>query len=313
MGRETTLRFRRIYILPTRQGLGLAVAVSVMLIGSVNYDNALGYVLCFLLVGAGLVSMLHAVRNLAGLRVAWDDGEPVFAGEAARFALRVENRGRRPRFGLLARFATRGRRRGDVGPVRHFQLDAGSARRVELPVVAERRGWFSPGRVTLATRFPLGLFRAWVRLDTGQRCLAYPRPEGEQPMPASEPDARGENGSRAQGEDEFAGLREYRPGDSARRVHWKAVAREQGVPVKVFSGGPAGVAWLRWREARGADTESRLSQLCRWVVDADALGLRYGFALPGVEIAPGRGDAHRHACLEALALFDDPGDGACAA
>lgn len=305
MDTGTTLRFRRIYILPTRQGIGFAVAVSIMLLGSINYDNALGYVLSFLLIGAGLVSMLHAVRNLAGLRIGWEDGAPVFAGDTARFRLRVDNRGRRPRFALLARFTQPKRRRHDDEHVRHFALDAGNLQRVELLAVAPRRGWFAPGLVTLATRFPFGLFRAWARIDTGQRCLVYPHPDGDQALPSSEPQPSGEIGTRGLGEDEFTGLREYRPGDSARRVHWKAVAREQGVPVKIFGGGAAGVTWLRWADARRPDTESRLSQLCRWVVDADACNLRYGLALPGVEIAPAHGAAHRHACLEALALFDD--------
>jgi len=305
MDTGTTLRFRRIYILPTRQGLGFALAVSIMLLGSVNYDNALGYVLSFLLVGAGLVSMLHAVRNLAGLRVDWQDGEPVFAGDTTHFGLHVDNRARRPRFGLLARFTSAERRQRGDDPVRHFQLDSGGSGHIDLPAVAARRGWFSPGLVTLATRFPFGLFRAWARLDTDQRCLAYPRPEGDQALPASEPESVGEHGIQGLGEEEFAGLREYRPGDSARRVHWKAVAREQGVPVKVFSGGATGVTRLRWQDVRGVDTESRLSQLCRWVVDAEIANLRYGLVLPGVEIAPGRGDAHRHACLEALALFEN--------
>ena len=47
------------------------------------------------------------------------------------------------------------------------------------------------------------------------------------------------------------------------------------------------------------DTEARLSQLCRWVVEADANGLRYGLAIPGVDIPPDSGDGHRERCLEA--------------
>jgi uncharacterized protein (DUF58 family) len=52
------------------------------------------------------------------------------------------------------------------------------------------------------------------------------------------------------------------------------------------------------------DTEARLSRLCAWVLaagDAAEIGLR----LPGVEIPPGYGAAHRRACLEALALWPE--------
>ena len=299
------LRFRRIYILPTREGMGFAAALFVMLLGSINYGNALGYVLSFMLVSASLISMLHAVRNLAGIGLRRDECAPVFAGDTARFGLRVDNRDQRRRFGVLARL-TSGRKSGhDDDPALHFHVDANSLERIELPCVASRRGFFSPGRVTIATRFPFGLFRAWSRVDVDLRCLVYPRPAGEQALPGLRPEEFGEHGTRGKGEDEFSGLRDYQLGDSARRVHWKAVAREQGIPVKVFSGAAAGVTVLHWQDTIGSDGEARLSQLCRWVLDADAQNLRYGLVLPGVDIAPDSGDEHRLACLEALALYDD--------
>ncbi len=302
------LRFRRIYILPTRQGMGFAGAVSVMLLGAINYGNALGYVLSFMLVGASLVSMLHAVRNLAGLRVARDDHAPVFAGDMARFGLRVDNRGQRQRFGLLARLATGQGRGRENDPVVHFGLAADRVERIELPAIAPRRGWYSPGRVVIATRFPFGLFRAWSRIHIGLRCLVYPRPAGEQAPPEHQPEDTGERGTRGKGEDEFSGLRDYQQGDSARRVHWKAVARGQGVPVKLFSGGAAGVTVLRWQDVTDGDSEARLSQLCRWLLDSHAQGLRYGLRLPGVDIPADNGAMHRRRCLEALALYENVPD-----
>ena len=61
--------------------------------------------------------------------------------------------------------------------------------------------------------------------------------------------------------------------------------------------------WLDWTDAHGADLESRLSVLSQWVVQAERFGQSYGLRLPGASIPPGRGDAHRARCLEALALF----------
>lgn len=54
------------------------------------------------------------------------------------------------------------------------------------------------------------------------------------------------------------------------------------------------------------DTETRISQLTRWVLDAHAAGLSYGLRLPGTERAPDSGEAHFRLCLEALALFGEP-------
>lgn len=300
------LRFRRIYVLPTRQGMGFAAAVSIMLVGSINYGNALGYALSFMLMGAGLVSMLHAVRNLAGLRLRADPSPEVFAGDTARFGLRVDNRAQRPRYGLLARLGARRGAGREAYPVVHFGMQADGSMRIELPAAAAERGWWLPGPVTIATRFPFGLFRAWSRNDIGLRCLVYPRPVGAQALPACQPEASGEGGERTGAEDEFAGLRDYQLGDSARRVHWKAVAREQGVPVKIFSGAAAGVMLLRWQDVNADDTETRLSQLSRWILDAEEKNLRYGLCLPGFEKAADSGERHCHECLAALAVYGKP-------
>ena len=51
------------------------------------------------------------------------------------------------------------------------------------------------------------------------------------------------------------------------------------------------------------DTEARLCQLARWVVDADGRGERYGLELPGTSIPADSGPEHRHRCLAALARF----------
>jgi len=304
-GAAHLLRFRRIYILPTRQGLGFALAVAVMLLGSINYGNALGYVLSFMLVGISLVSMLHAVRNLSGLRLLPDECTPVFAGETASFGMRADNRGQRQRFGLLARLSGGHRGGAEHDPVLHFHVDADSMRRIELSARAGHRGWYSPGPVTIATRFPFGLFRAWSRKDIGLCCLVYPRPVGEQPLPTCLLGESGHQGGLERGEDEFSGLRDYQQGDSARRVHWKAVARGQGTPVKVFSGATSGVTMLRWQDVGSDDSETRLSQLSRWIVEADRQNLRYGLSLPGRDVPADSGHPHREHCLRALALYDD--------
>ncbi len=65
---------RRVYILPTAGGLMFGVTILLMLIGSINYNLNLGYVLVFLLAGNGMVSMLHTWRNLARISSATRQG-----------------------------------------------------------------------------------------------------------------------------------------------------------------------------------------------------------------------------------------------
>ena len=86
------LNRRRIYIMPTRHGIAFAISVAVMLVGSVNYANSLGYLLTFLLASVGLVSLLHTYRNLAGLSIRMSDPQPVFAGNGLAIPLAIDNR-----------------------------------------------------------------------------------------------------------------------------------------------------------------------------------------------------------------------------
>ena len=46
---------RHVYIFPTRHGFTLGVMLVVILLGAINYDNALGYLLAFLLGGLFLL------------------------------------------------------------------------------------------------------------------------------------------------------------------------------------------------------------------------------------------------------------------
>ncbi len=85
---------RRVFILPTAQGLLFAGVIVLMLVGAVNYDLSLGFILAFLLGATGIQSMLHTFRNLANLRIAPGRVQPVFAGEQAQFRIRIANQAR---------------------------------------------------------------------------------------------------------------------------------------------------------------------------------------------------------------------------
>jgi uncharacterized protein (DUF58 family) len=61
--------------------------------------------------------------------------------------------------------------------------------------------------------------------------------------------------------------------------------------------------WLDWAQAGAGGTEARLSRLTAWVLAADRAGVAWGLRLPDVEIAPQRGEPHRHLALETMALW----------
>jgi uncharacterized protein (DUF58 family) len=293
-----TLVQRRIFILPTRQGYVFALTVLVLLLASINYTLSLGFILTFLLASMAGVAMLHTWRNLAHLKLRPGRCDPVFAGDGAHFGITVETPSQ-------TRFAIAVRRR-DEEPV-YADIAVGETAPIALPVATPRRGLLRCGRLEIFTRYPVGLFHAWSYVEFNLNVIVYPRPDPRAGTPPSQSRNASEEGIPIAGDEEFNMLRSYRPGDAPKLIAWKALAREQGLLTKEFSATASSELWLDWDEAFAADVEARLSVLTHWVVQADRFGQSYGLRIPGTVIAPGRGDAHRARCLEALALFAAPG------
>lgn len=288
------LNQRRIYILPSRQGIGFALVLVLMLLGDINYNLSLGYVLTFLLATTGGLSMLHAFRNMAQIEIHAGHVEPVFAGEQARFVFHFNNAGTLERHQIHLH--------DDAGHHTVFDLSAQKSTSVQLAIPASRRGWLDSERLTLYTEFPLGLFHAWTYIHFDVRCLVYPKPAATQPLPSiSAQDGNGK--AIAKGDEDFSGMRSYVAGDSLQRIAWKVMAREQGLQVKQFSAQQGRDLWLDWAQLPAIATERKLELLTRWVLDAEEQGMSYGLRLPPVELPPAHGKMHQAACLRALALF----------
>ena len=294
-GQARVLR-RAIYILPTGAGLVFGGILLLMLVGSLNYQNNLGLLFAFLTTAIVLVSMHHAWFNLLGLAVTARAGPPVFAGELATFEITISAETRRPRPDLCLSTAGHAATPSDLMP--------GVMARLRLALPTQRRGPRPLGRLTLDTRYPLGLFRSWCYLETAAEALVYPRPADQ--APALLPTAASREGARGHqdpGADDFVGLRGYRLGDSPRQLDWKAYGRGRGLLVKQFGRDLTDRLWLDWEHLPPADVETRLGWLCRQVLDAAQTDQDFGLRLPGREIGLGRGEAQMHLCLGALARF----------
>ncbi len=293
-----TLARRRLYILPTRAGMAFGALVLTMLIAALNYANSLALLLAFLLAGFALVAMHECHRNLLGLSLLEAAAPPLFAGSTGTLRLTLENASR------LARY------RVDTAvpdePAVPLDLTAGGRGQVELSLRAQRRGLQRIDRLRVSSSHPFGLFRVWTWVHAPIAVIVYPRAVGSLPLPADRGISAGSWPRGAGGADEWFGLRPFRDGDSPRQVAWKAYAREAPLLVKEYSTAGSSLRMLSLEAARQPDIESRLAQLARWIVDAEAAGELYGLELPGELIPAHRGPDHRHRCLTALALHGSP-------
>jgi uncharacterized protein (DUF58 family) len=293
---DVILGRRQLFMLPTRFGLLFALLLAVQLLTAINYGNGLAYALTFLLGSLAVVSMLYTHRNLFRLHLTAGICAPVFAGEIAVFRIHLTNDGDTPRFGVTVM--------RDKKEIAGVDIPACGSADVELPVPAIQRGHLAIPPVTVTTRFPLGLLYSWSRrIELEQSCLVYPRPADSTSLRTHEEEApESTRGLKVSGDD-YIGTREFRPGDSPHHVDWKAVARGEGWHIKQFGGACQPTVWLDWDALPGLDTETRLSVLTRWVLDAERDGMLYGLRLPEKSFPPASGELHQHDCLRALALF----------
>ncbi len=289
------LTTRRIYILPTYYGILFSMLLMLLLVGATNYNNSLGFVLTFLLASIGLVSIIHTYRNLLNLKLRAGKSKAVFCGSPATFCLQLAIPDKHPRYNIHMRFKDE--------PAIITNIDGGdNMAEAKLTQSTSRRGWQAIEQITIDTVFPLGLFRAWTHFTLPTSCLVYPRPAEQSLPPSSKGNGTG-NCNLPNGGDDFIGFRSYHPGDSPRHVNWKAAAHSHELLTKRFGDNESTELWFDWESLQGLDTEVRLSQLCRWVIDAEQNEINYGLRIPGATIPPGRGSDHLHRCLKALALY----------
>jgi uncharacterized protein (DUF58 family) len=287
---------RRIYILPTRFGLILAAVLVAMLIAGLNYNSNLGLAFAFLMASMALVAMHHCNRNLLGLEVDAASDADAYAGGDARFDFVLRNASNLERRDVEIRLR-------DSSAT--SSLLARTAEPSVIAIAAPQRGIMRITQFELRTRYPFGWFHAWTYVHAALTVFVAPAPRGNRTLPIAAGDGAAV-WSEVRGDEDFAGLRAYEPGVPLKHMAWKVLARGAEPAVRSYTGSAAQPEWLEWSALEELGAEERLSQLCRWVLDSESAQRVYGLRIPGTEIDPARGAAHRTACLRALASFGAP-------
>ncbi|WP_282297305.1 DUF58 domain-containing protein [Stenotrophomonas sp. PS02289] len=288
------LHRRRIYVLPTRFGLFVAVLLMAMLLGALNYNNNPALLLALLLATVAVASTFAAHLQLSALRVDAVSAEPVVAGHLLRLRLSLSRPDTRLRRGLQLQH-------GDAVAYGHL-VDSDQVE-VDLELPTQQRGWLDLERIRISTTQPLGLVRAWAWVWPDTPLLVYAAPELQAPaLPEGDGDPL-HTRVHASG-DELHQLRAYRPGDPPRSISWKHSARRDTLLVREYEK-PVGVdVMLDWWQLKSLSTEARIARLARWVDLAEREGRRYTLKLPGQPVlGPGQGSSHHHLCQRALALM----------
>jgi uncharacterized protein (DUF58 family) len=286
---------------PTRDGWWCLSAALGLGFAAMNTGNNLLYLMTSLLLALVIVSGVLSEQSRRGLRLRALLPEEIYAGQPLTLGARLENLKPRRTSHSLA-LETPGRR------LYVERLPAGEARLLTWETTLPRRGRQRLPGVRVTTRFPFGLFLKSSRLLLDDEVIVFP---AVRPLPAWWRRRLAAGGTRpvrrrGRGHDLY-NLRDYRPGDDRRLIHWRSSARTGRLVVRELEAETA----LDTRLVLVGDGRRDAGRLEAGLSEAASLAghvVRSGGAVelvgPGVHVPPGHGRAHLRRVLTALALLE---------
>lgn len=294
-------------IWPTRDGWWCLVAALGLGFGAINTGTNLLYLLVCMLLGVIVVSGILSERSLRGLRFTAVVPDDVFAGRPAPLCARVVNR---KRWTTSYSITVEALGRDGAGARVYLpRLAPGEERLVTWETTFPARGPHPFPSMRTSTKFPFGLFVKAGHVPVRAEVLVFP---SVSPLTAELKRAVGgvaPAGVRRRGRGhDLYNLRDYRPGDDPRLIHWRSSAKTGTLTVRELEAETAmDTRLILGGDGADADAVERgLSRAASFVVHLMRAGAAVELIGPGVFVALGRGLAHQRRLLTALALWKPP-------
>ncbi len=295
-------------LLFTRSGAVFTAGILAVGLAAVNTGNNLLFLLLGALLGLVALSGILSERMVRPVTVGRRCPRGVPVGESARIRYEITNT--RSRFAI---YTVEIREAGLPGSAFAARVPPGETAVVRNDPVFIRRGTVPLEVVTISTAFPFGLFRKERDLRIPGELVVWPSTRHPVRSPVLSGDRSRRTGaraaSRAMHRGEYRSMREYRPGDDPRDVHWKAAARSGSLIVREYEGEDAAGVWvcLDLSAPPGDRAEESVEMAAALVARTIREGRPVGFAAQGRVHPPGRGEAQLEVILDTLARVDfDP-------
>ncbi|MDP9329244.1 MAG: DUF58 domain-containing protein [Actinomycetota bacterium] len=218
---------------PRKRAAGLLLGAGVLFFLGSNVQAGWLFVLAAFLIGAVVAGVVLPGRMLRGLNIERRASDLVNQNDEALLHLVVTNHSRGLRLSILVQDPF-------LSETTIFLPSIAPGESVEVTTSrrALRRGWNGPSDATMRTVAPFGMAERRRRVPVEGRTLVLPMvvPLGNQSFiePVSTNDHAIHSLPRVGRGPEYLGVREYRPGDSMRHVHWPSTARTGTVMVREF-------------------------------------------------------------------------------
>jgi uncharacterized protein (DUF58 family) len=196
----------------------------------------------------------------------------------------------------------------------YLKVPAGREQETAYRRTLPRRGIHRLTGLRLSTRFPFGLLRRSMDLDVPAELLVYPAllPVTDAVLSSGLAELNDRRSTSRTRRGEFESLREFRPGDDPRDIHWRTSARRGRRFVRQFEGNTGSLVVLILDDARpkqpppnrdpSAPFEAAVSLAASAALVLLRQGYQVGLATSSAFVAPGAGNSHASHILRYLAL-----------
>ncbi|MDO8617093.1 MAG: DUF58 domain-containing protein [Dehalococcoidia bacterium] len=199
----------------------------------------------YLLAGLVPLCFLWARVHARGLEVTVERAQDrLQVGQAAETRVRLKSRSMFTKLWLELEDQTD---MPGAAPRTVITLPAHGTRNWRIRMPCARRGVFSAGPLRVSTGDPFGLFKLTRTFGEKRPLLVLPQPQELPYFWAPAAQLPGEGTVRARTHyvtPNAAAVREYYPGDSYNRIHWRSTARLGRLMVKTFEMDPTSNIWL---------------------------------------------------------------------
>ncbi len=305
-------------IRPTLSGLGFLLGTTLIGLTAVDADVNLLLMLFGLCVGAFLVNFLLGWRCLRFISIRRIAPDAAVVGQQFDLRYVITNKHR----WITARaliIEDEAHSSASIPSPQGFitALGPGETQTINIPYLCDYRGRLTFSSFRVMSGFPFNLLVKWRRLIDEREMVIYPmlgslRADPRTFARALETSSNSSNLGRQRGEEEYFGIREYRHGDSLRKIHWRRSARTGQLMIRETAATATQQYWcvVDSRRIAGDDDpaghlEQVLSAAATFVCAVLEQGASVGLICNGdplVILPPGAGRSHRPRLLRELAL-----------
>lgn len=231
------------------------------------YGNNLVFIVCFTLTCMGMILAKSINNTIEQVQIISAEVKMAFAEPNQNIHVLITNRSNEPLEDLLVSLKSKKSLKIKT------RLNPLESLIVEYPWNVSNRGYQEIPTIVVSSEYPSGLFHSWKILKPDCSTLVFPARVGSLHFPQFQNQSQDSVGV-------IREIRDYRPGDSPKRIHWRSLAKNQQLRTLIHESESERKCHIKWEDTSSLDIESRLSQLCLWVDTAEKNGYDWTLKLP---------------------------------